>query len=163
MIELRNPENVLIEIEKGELLAKVAEFKKKNNRLCQICAAYVNEKFELTYSFVDDETNLMSNIRLVVDPSEEVPSVTEIVPGALFYENEMKELFGVKIQNISLDFQDKLYRIAAVHPFGPQGPMGVSDGAEAATPENTVVAKAQAAKAEAAKADAKPADDKEGK
>ena len=36
--------------------------------------------------------------------------------------------------------------------------MGVSDGAEAATPENTVVAKAQAAKA-----DAKPADDKEGK
>lgn len=57
MIELRNPENVLIEIEKGELLAKVAEFKKKNNRLCQICATYVNEKFELSYSFVDDETN----------------------------------------------------------------------------------------------------------
>ncbi len=120
MKEISNPENVLLEIPKHMLLETIMKYKKMNYRLSQICAAYIADKFELSYSFVDDDTNLMTNIRVVVGIDEEVPSVTEIEPCALFYENEMKELFGVKIQMISKDYNDKLYRIRQSHPMGPQ-------------------------------------------
>ena len=33
------------------------------------------------------------------------------------YENEMKELFGVNIQMINLDYNNKLYRINEEAPF----------------------------------------------
>ena len=33
------------------------------------------------------------------------------------YENEMKELFGVNIQMINLDYQNRLYRINEETPF----------------------------------------------
>ncbi|MBQ1741573.1 MAG: NADH-quinone oxidoreductase subunit C, partial [Oscillospiraceae bacterium] len=37
----------------------------------------------------------LHTLRVVVDVEQEVPSITEIVPAAVFYENEMKEVFGV--------------------------------------------------------------------
>ena len=49
-----------------------------------------------------------------------MPSITPIYPSAVFYENEMKELFGVKVENISTDYRDKFYRIEEKTPFGPE-------------------------------------------
>lgn len=143
MNEIRNPENILKEIPKDKLLEEVMHYKKLGCRLCQICAAYIDEKFELSYSFVDDDTNQMTNLRVVLDVDEEIPSITEIEPGAVFYENEMKELFGVKVRMISTDYHDKLYRIRAVHPLGPQTQVGSSDGV---APAKTPVEKSGAAK-----------------
>lgn len=120
MTILKNPENILEEISVEELLKKVLETKKAGYRLSQACAAFIDEKFELSYSFMDDDLNQYKTLRLVITPDIEIPSITEIVPAAVFYENEMKELFGVKIKMISLDYEDKLYRIDAVTPLGPQ-------------------------------------------
>ena len=114
------PENVLEEIQLGELLPKVMEKKKAGLRLAQACAAYIDDKYELSYSFADDKTYELVTLRLVIGTDEEVPSVTEIVPQAVFYENEMRELFGVKIQMIALDYKDKFYRIEAEAPLGPK-------------------------------------------
>ena len=119
MAEVIHPAGVIEEISPELLLAKVMEKKKAGMRLSQACAAYVDEKFELSYSFADDTTYQYDTLRLVIAPDEEVPSITDIVPQALFYENEMKELFGVKIQMISLDYQNKLYRIEVETPLGP--------------------------------------------
>ena len=44
-------------------------------------------------------------------------SITACYPYAFRYENEMKELFGVKIKSIHPDYQNKLYRIKAETPF----------------------------------------------
>ena len=54
---------------------------------------------------------------LAFDPETEVSSITEFFPYAFLYENEMRELFGVKIQMTKPDYQNKLYRIRQETPF----------------------------------------------
>lgn len=110
-------EDILEEIAPNDLLNKVLEKKKAGYRLSQICAASVGGKLELSYSFADDETYQYTTFRLIIDLDTEIPSITEIIPQAVFYENEMKELFGVKIQMLSLDYQNRLYRIRQEKPF----------------------------------------------
>ena len=119
MAEVIHPDEILETIEVGTLLPKVMELKKAGNRLSQACAAYIDEKFELSYSFANDVTYQYTTLRLVIDTDTEVPSITEIVPPAVFYENEMKELFGVKIKMISVDYDNRLYRIRQEQPLGP--------------------------------------------
>ncbi|MCR5097434.1 MAG: NADH-quinone oxidoreductase subunit C [Lachnospiraceae bacterium] len=120
MAEVIHPEEQLLEIDVDQLLTKAMELKKAGFRLSQACAAYVNEKFELSYSFADDKTYQYTTLRVVIDTDTEVPSITDIVPPAVFYENEMKELFGVKIKMINLDYENRFYRIETETPFGPK-------------------------------------------
>lgn len=117
MEKLYNPENKLEEINHEKLLRKTLVMKNKGLRLAQMCAAYVNEKYELSYSFADDETYELTTLRLVIDPDTAIPSITEIYPYAFFYENEINELFGVNVKFINHDYEKKLYRINAEAPF----------------------------------------------
>ena len=117
MVEIKNPEHVIIEITPDELLGEVMAMKNKKLRLSQICCAYSNEKIELSYSFANDETYEYINLRIVMDKEEEVCSITEFYPYAFLYENEMKELFGVKILMINMDYNHKLYRLKDETPF----------------------------------------------
>ena len=116
-MEIKNPEHVLVEIEPGTLLGHVMGQKNLGRRLSQICCAYSNEKIELSYSFADDDTNEYINLRMVVEKDTPVCSITEFYPYAFLYENEMKELFGVNIQMINLDYNQKLYRLKDDTPF----------------------------------------------
>ena len=116
-MEIKNPGNQLVEIEHGTLLGHIMSYKNQGYRLSQICCAYSEEKLHISYSLADDETNDYVNLRLVVDKETPVCSVTEFYPYAFLYENEMKELFGVNVQMINLDYQNKLYRINEEAPF----------------------------------------------
>ena len=118
MAEVICPENELITIEPEELLDHTMRMKKQGFRLSQACAAYVDKKYELSYSFAaDDGSYLLKSLRIVIDPEVEVSSITEFYPYAFLYENEMKELFGVKIRMINLDYDNKLYRIRQETPL----------------------------------------------
>ncbi len=119
MAEVIHPAEIIDTIEVGELLPRVMKMKKDGYRLSQACAAYIDEKFQLSYSFADDTTYQFTTLRLVVDTDTEIPSITEVVPPAVFYENEMKEIFGVKIKMISVDYNDRLYRMKVKTPLGP--------------------------------------------
>ena len=121
MAEIKNPAHVILEITPDELLANVMTLKNNKLRLSQICCAYSNEKIELSYSFADDDTNEYIILRIVIDKDTEVCSITEFYPYAFLYENEMKELFGVNIKMINLDYNQKLYRLKDETPFIPQG------------------------------------------
>ena len=120
MAETVNAANTIREIDVNTLLEQVMRQKNDGRRLSQACAAYVNDKFELSYSFANDESYDYETLRVVVDTDTVVPSITDSMPHALFYENEMKELFGVKIEMITLDYDNKLYRIEQVAPLGPK-------------------------------------------
>lgn len=110
-------EPIIEEIELDNLLTRTLEMKKRGLRVGQICAAYVNKKYELSYTFVNDGNYFMDTLRVVIDLNEKVPSITEIYPYATFYENEMKEMFGVNVELINLDYRNKLYRIKEETPF----------------------------------------------
>jgi len=154
MTELKNPDNILEVIDKDDIYEKCLEKKKEGLRLSQICAAFIDDKLELSYSFMNDATYQFTTLRVVIDQDDEIYSVSEILPCAVFYENEMKELFGVKIKMINLDYNNKLYRINVETPFIPE------DKREAARK-----AAAEAADKEASddKKDETDSDKKEGK
>ena len=111
------PENILEVIQPEALLDEVMKKKNQGLRLSQACAVYKDQKFELSYSFAEDETLQYTTLRIVMDTDQEVSSITPFYPYAFLYENEMKELFGVKINMINLDYDNKLYRIGVDTPF----------------------------------------------
>ncbi|MBQ1681869.1 MULTISPECIES: NADH-quinone oxidoreductase subunit C [Agathobacter] len=105
----------LFKIEKVELLSVIMEKKNALWRLVQICCAMVNDQYEITYSFANGYE--FENFRLIVDKDEEVPSISRVYNAAIFYENEMHELFGLNVSEIKTNLKDRLYRIDAQTPF----------------------------------------------
>ena len=112
MVELQKD---IYKIEQVELLPIIME--KKNNlwRLCQICCAFVEGEYEVTYSFANGMA--IDNYRLIVGKDEQVPSISRVYKSATFYENEMHELFGLNVEQMKMDLHDHLYRIDAETPF----------------------------------------------
>lgn len=115
-----NAKDTIRIIERDHLLEEAMIMKSQGQRLSQACASYKDGKYELSYSFSDDETLSYTTLRVYVGLTETVPSLNDLYPYASFYENEMKELFGVKIALINPDYHDKFYRIKAVAPFLPE-------------------------------------------
>ncbi len=112
--------NTINEIPLEILLSEVLKRKKAGMRLSQACASFLNDNYELSYSFADDETLNYETIRVIVGLNEQVPTISDMYPYAAFYENEMRELFGVNILLIDPDYHDKFYRIKAQTPFLPE-------------------------------------------
>ncbi|MCR5797970.1 MAG: NADH-quinone oxidoreductase subunit C [Eubacterium sp.] len=106
----------IIKLEKDEFLPEVQKKRNENWRLGQICCAFVDgTTYEVSYSFCKDLE--VVHFRLEVGKDEEVLSISRIYDSAVFYENEMHELFGLNVTNMVVDCQDKLYRIKETTPF----------------------------------------------
>jgi ech hydrogenase subunit D len=76
-------------------------------------AIEINYSFDKGYSFV--------NLKLTIPSVDtEVPSVSAIYRNAFLYENEMNDLFGVKVKNISIDYKGNFYRTTVKRPFNPE-------------------------------------------
>ena len=101
-----NPENVIDESQK----LKFAGY-----HLMQQCATRVPDAFELIYTFGKDLE--VKQLKITLPEETEISSITSIFPCAFIYENEMHDLFGVKIKMINIDYEGKLYRTAIETPF----------------------------------------------
>lgn len=84
-------------------------------RLVQICATSVDGGAELIYSVALGYK--LENYKIFVEEDEEINSISDIFPSAALFENEISELFGVKIDSINMDFHGKFYRIDKETPF----------------------------------------------
>ena len=113
------PMNEIVPIEMDQFLSTVIQFKMDKMRPVQICASRLPGQYELSYCFAKDLD--MWTLRLVVDENTPVPSITQMYPCAFLQENETAELFGVKIENIVNDYQNRLYRIDRETPFKEKG------------------------------------------
>ncbi len=111
--------NEIRPISMDEFLAQVITMKMEDWRLAQICAARLEDGYEMSYSFCKDYN--MVTLRLVVGTEDKIPSITQIYSCAFIQENEASELFGVKIENLNMDYHRKLYRIDAETPFKEKG------------------------------------------
>jgi len=108
-------EQILREISPIDLLTEIMKIKNDGYRLVAISCTN-KDGMELTYSF--DKDYELLNIRLKTDTHTELPSISILYPYSFLYENEIKELFGVKITGIMPDFNDNLYKIPVKTPFG---------------------------------------------
>lgn len=102
-------------IAKANLLEECAKLSANGFRLVQICAINADGGVEMSYSF--GKEFVLITLRCVVLSGETVPSVTPVWRGAFLYENEIKDLFGVQIENISVDYKGNFYKVAKKHPF----------------------------------------------
>lgn len=109
----------IIEIELSKLLSEVDQLRSANWRLVQILCIGKQGGAELTYSFgAQGVPGLgMRSLRFTASEETSVPSITTLYPAAFLYENEIRDLFGVKIERIAGDWLGKVYDVAADTPF----------------------------------------------
>lgn len=93
----------LIEIPLEQLLNVVQNMNHEGFRFVTAsCVDVGDDTFEVTYHF-DKDFNLQ-NYRIKINKEQEVLSISKIYFCAILVENEIKELFGVKITNILIDY-----------------------------------------------------------
>jgi ech hydrogenase subunit D len=106
---------IVEEISVGDLLTRIDALRSAGWRLVQMMGIATADSVELDYSFGLDR--LMRVFRFHVAPAEPVPSITSLYAGAYLYENEIRDLFGVAIERISVDWLGKVYDQAGDKPF----------------------------------------------
>lgn len=102
----------------ADLLGVIRGMKKEGFRLVQICATKVSAGFEILYSF--DKDHELTNLKLTIPEEEEVQSITGEYWGAFIYENEMHDLFGIKIINNELDYGGNFFKVSEPTPWNPK-------------------------------------------
>jgi ech hydrogenase subunit D len=105
----------IIPIEKDALLGAVSDLFAQGYRMVQIGCTTLADAYELNYSF--DKDYLFKNLRITVQQQDEIQSISVIYPNAFLYENEINDLFGLNIKNISVDYKGAFYRTAIKTPF----------------------------------------------
>ncbi|MDF2985303.1 MAG: NADH:ubiquinone oxidoreductase 27 kD subunit [Eubacterium sp.] len=93
----------LVEITSDQLLGEVSKAKYDGYRFVTAsCADNGDDTIDIIYHF--DKDYGMLNFKVTVKKGEEVPSISKIIFTALLVENEMKELFGLNITGIVVDY-----------------------------------------------------------
>jgi ech hydrogenase subunit D len=112
-------------IQKEEFLAAARAYQRGGWRLALVNATAVLPApgaeaggFELCWSF--EKNGRLEHLRSAVAADEEVPSISDLFGSAFIYENEIRDLFGVKVTGIAVDFKGELYRTATKVPMSPR-------------------------------------------
>lgn len=105
----------MYKIEASELLDIAMERRADGWRLVQICCSYVNEEYDIIYSFAKEYEFI--NYKVIAPKDQKVDSISRVYSAAIFYENEMSELFGCPITNMEVDLKNKFIRIKEETPF----------------------------------------------
>ena len=117
-------DKIINEIDIGTLIKNVYIMKDEGARLVQICC--VKEPagkgqalfFELHYTF--DKGYQLRGYKIRITPETEILSITGIYPSAFLYENEMHDLFGIRVIGINIDYKGTFYKLAKPRPFNPE-------------------------------------------
>ena len=107
----------IIEISIPELEASVKGMKEGGYRLVQIGATTLSDGFEVNYSFDKDYHFVNVRVKLAQE-SAALPSVSPIYWNAFLYENEIQDLFGIRIKGMAVDYHGQFYKTTIKVPFG---------------------------------------------
>lgn len=71
-------------------------------RLVTITCTDRRDHFDLLYHF--DRADRLENLRLSLGRDQALPSISGVCPAAIPIENEIKDLFGITVTDLALDF-----------------------------------------------------------
>lgn len=108
----------ITEVAKDELYKIMNQKYNDGYRLAQILSVAYEGYNEVIYSVAKEYE--MENYKINLPIDEEIKSFSDIFPAATLYENEIKELWGVKVVGMALDYHNKFYRIEKETPFKKQ-------------------------------------------
>lgn len=95
------------EVELAQLLAVVQELAEQGHRLVSITGVDAGDVFELLYHF--DRDLRLSHLRVRLPKGEELPSITRLYFCAFVPENELQDLFGLKVANSAIDYGGHMF------------------------------------------------------
>ncbi|MBQ9042471.1 MAG: NADH-quinone oxidoreductase subunit C [Eggerthellaceae bacterium] len=105
-----------IPLELDQLHREAAVLKTEGWRFIQTHAVNTDNGIDLYYSFMKD--GRVVNYRVAgVQKDQAVPSITDLFLAAFVFENEARELFGVDMRDIAIDFAGALYAPAQAEPM----------------------------------------------
>lgn len=99
------------------LLKEVAARQSLGHRFITITCTDRSDHFDLLYHFDLDGT--LSHLRLRLERNQPLPSVTRVCFAAIPVENEIKDLFGIAVQDLILDFGGR-FLLSEGSPIHPQ-------------------------------------------
>lgn len=105
-------------VTKAELYDIMQKKYEDGYRLAQICSTAYEGYNEVIYSVAKEYA--MENYVVELPVDEEIKSFSDIFPAAILYENEIKELWGVNVVGMSIDYKNNFYRIEKDTPFKKQ-------------------------------------------
>jgi len=108
-------QQTLTKISPEEVLTEALRLKNEGCRLVAISCTKTENGLEISYSF--DKDYVLISLRITVQDNDEIESISCFFASAFLYENEIKELFGIRVKNILLDYDDNFYKKAKKTPF----------------------------------------------
>jgi ech hydrogenase subunit D len=112
-------------MDRQSFLDRVARYRDDGYRLVMINATVLKpgpgvaeDGCEMIWTF--EKANQLEHLRERVVPADEVPSVSGLYPFAHLYENEIRELFGLNVVGLNVDWKGQLYRTSQKVPLSPK-------------------------------------------
>jgi Ni,Fe-hydrogenase III component G len=98
---LTAPRRIQVKVQCQQLNAVLAYLKETFGltHLGTISGNDLGENFEIVYHLSNDVATV--NVRILTPRAEpKIPSVCAVLPGAILYERELQDMFGLKVENI---------------------------------------------------------------
>ena len=105
-----------IEIPLAEAHATAERMKAEGARFVQVLAVNAEEGTDLYYTY-DVEGALVNYKVAGIAHDEPVASITDVFLAAFVFENEARELFGVDMRDVAIDFGGHMYSLAETEPM----------------------------------------------
>ncbi|MHB8095618.1 MAG: NADH-quinone oxidoreductase subunit C [Candidatus Aminicenantales bacterium] len=102
-LEVANPavRRIFIKVDPGSLVAAVTALRDQMGLRYLVTISGVDDKedFELLYHFADDHACINLRTR-VPKTAPRIESISHIIPGAILYERELQDMFGLVVERI---------------------------------------------------------------
>ena len=105
------------EITRDDLLCEVASKLPLGYRFVTMTCVDLGDAFDILYHF--DKNYELLNLRLRLPKGQSLPSISGQVFAALVVENEIKDLFGVAVDGLLIDYGGR-FLLAEGAPVAPQ-------------------------------------------
>ncbi len=95
------PHRIFLTVAPGDLTAAVAVLKKELDcwYMATVSGIDKGDAFEVLYHFGDTSGNI--NVRTSIPKSDpRLPSICGVIPGAVLYERELQDMFGIVVEGI---------------------------------------------------------------
>jgi len=92
------------EIKKEEFMIEGKKFLDAGGKFVTAVCSDLDEYLEVTYFFSKNAGTEMTGLRFKVAKDEEVQSFSGVTLATVLIENEMKELFGLKVNGLAIDY-----------------------------------------------------------
>ncbi len=113
-----NTEQIYKEIDASSILSTIHAYHDEGWRFAQLCGSTIEGGVEVLYTL--EKGPVVENVLVNLPNDAEIPSISKIYPASFVFENELQDLFGIKVNGISVDYEGHMYKLSVPSPMNPK-------------------------------------------